>query len=159
MANAVALSHPKDGYEMLMFLDASDSHCVCVISSHLFWTSSSLDVPARVTQEEGHTVFFIHLPSAVHAFIFLARRNFSHFFPSSTVKSKFWVLMISSLAFFTFLLLFFSEEKSRLPGFKLTPQHVRRLRGYQLSYRGDRLGEFWSSSQRLSLRISSRSEK
>ena len=30
--------------------------CVCVFSSHLFWTSSSLDVPADgVTQEEGHT--------------------------------------------------------------------------------------------------------
>ena len=47
---------------------------VCVFSSHLFWTSSSLDVPAGVTQEEGHTGFFIHLSSAVHAFIFLARR-------------------------------------------------------------------------------------
>ena len=31
--------------------------CVCVFSSHLFWTSSSLDVPAGVTQEEGHTGF------------------------------------------------------------------------------------------------------
>ena len=48
---------------------------VCfVFSSHLFWTSSSLDVPTGVTQEEGHTGFFIHLPSAVHSFIFLARR-------------------------------------------------------------------------------------
>ena len=32
-----------------------------------------MDVPAGVTQEEGHTGFFIHL-SAVRAFIFLARR-------------------------------------------------------------------------------------
>ena len=48
--------------------------CVCVFSSHPFWTSSSLDVPAGVTQEEGHTGFLVHLPSAVHAFIFLARR-------------------------------------------------------------------------------------
>ena len=48
--------------------------CVCVISSHLFWASSSLDVPAGATQEEGHTVFLIHLPSAVRALIFLARR-------------------------------------------------------------------------------------
>ncbi|CAM9494832.1 unnamed protein product [Ascophyllum nodosum] len=38
--------------------------CVCVFSSHPFWTSSSLDVPAGVTQEEGHTGFLIHLPSA-----------------------------------------------------------------------------------------------
>ena len=50
------------------------SMCVCVFSSHPFWTSSSLDVPAGVTQEEGHTGFLIHLPSAVHALIFLARR-------------------------------------------------------------------------------------
>ena len=48
--------------------------CVCVFSSHSFWTSSSLDVPAGVTQEEGHTGFLIHLVSAVRALIFLARR-------------------------------------------------------------------------------------
>ena len=48
--------------------------CVCVFSSHSFWTSSSLDVPAGVTQEEGHTGFFINLLSAVRALIFLARR-------------------------------------------------------------------------------------
>ena len=48
--------------------------CVCVFSSHSFWTSSSLDVPAGVTQEEGHTGFLIHLLSVVRALIFLARR-------------------------------------------------------------------------------------
>ena len=48
--------------------------CVCVFSSHSFWTSSSLDVPAGVTQEEGHTGFLIHLLSAVRALLFLARR-------------------------------------------------------------------------------------
>ena len=32
-----------------------------------------MDVPAGVTQEEGLTVFFIHLPSAVRALIFLSR--------------------------------------------------------------------------------------
>ena len=51
------------------------SYCVCVVfSSHSFWTSSSLDVPAGVTQEEGHTGFLTHLLSAVRALIFLARR-------------------------------------------------------------------------------------
>ena len=50
--------------------------CVlCVFSSHSFWTSNSLDVPAGVTQEEGHTGFLIHLLSAVRALIFIARRN------------------------------------------------------------------------------------
>ena len=48
--------------------------CVCVFSSHSFWTSSSLDVPVGVTQEEGHTGFLIHLLSVVRALIFLARR-------------------------------------------------------------------------------------
>ena len=48
--------------------------CVCVFSSHSFWTSSSPDVPAGVTQEEGHTGFLIHLLSAVRALIFLARK-------------------------------------------------------------------------------------
>ena len=46
-----------------------------LFSSHSFWTSSSLDVPPGVTQqEEGHTGFLIHLLSAVRALIFVARR-------------------------------------------------------------------------------------
>ena len=52
----------------------ADDVCVFVFSSHSFWTSSSLDVPAGVTQEEGHTGFLIHLLSAVRALIFLSRR-------------------------------------------------------------------------------------
>ena len=47
---------------------------VCVFSSHSFWTSSSLDVPAGVTQEEGHTGFLIYLLSAVRAMV-LKKRN------------------------------------------------------------------------------------
>ena len=47
--------------------------CVCVFPSHSFWTSSSLDVPAGITQEEGHTGFLIYLLSAVRALFFLAR--------------------------------------------------------------------------------------
>ena len=48
---------------------------MCVVfSSHSFWTSSSLDVPAGVTQEEGRTGFLIHLLSVMRALIFLARR-------------------------------------------------------------------------------------
>ena len=46
--------------------------CVCVFSSHSFWTS--MDVPAGVTQEEGNTGFSILLLSAVLALIFLAGR-------------------------------------------------------------------------------------
>ena len=54
-----------------MVYQLSKKH-VFVFSSHPFWTS--MDVPAGVTQEEGHTGFLIHLPSAVRALIFVARR-------------------------------------------------------------------------------------
>ena len=59
---------------LVIILHGSVCVCVCVFSSHLFWASGSLDVPAGVTQEEGHTGFFINLLSAVRAIIFLARR-------------------------------------------------------------------------------------
>ena len=61
---------------LILHIQAESGACVffCVFSSHPFWTSSSLDVPAGVTQEEGHTGFLIHLPSAVRALIFVARR-------------------------------------------------------------------------------------
>ena len=62
-------------YSSTIEMPIQSSYCVCVVFSfHLFWTSSSLDVPAGVTQEEGHTGFLIHLLSAVRALIFLARR-------------------------------------------------------------------------------------
>ena len=62
--------------------------CVCVFFLFILDIKFSLDVPAGVTREEGHRGFFIHLPFAVRALIFLARR-FSHSFPSSTVMSNF----------------------------------------------------------------------
>ena len=46
--------------------------CVCVIPFIL--DVGLVDAPAQVTQEEGHTRFFIHLPSAVLALIVIARR-------------------------------------------------------------------------------------
>ena len=60
--------------------------CVCMFASHSFWTS--MDVPAGVTQEEGHTGFLIHLLSVVHGLVF-SRGGSSCSFPSSTVKSNF----------------------------------------------------------------------
>ena len=65
----------SESLDTFIFFFKNKNHVVvCVFSSHSFWTSSSLDVPAGVTQEEGHTGFFIHLLSAVRALIFLARR-------------------------------------------------------------------------------------
>ena len=55
--------------------------CVCAFSSHSFWTSSSLDVPAGVTQEEGHTGFLIHLLSAVRAHNFSREKGSAVPFP------------------------------------------------------------------------------
>ena len=49
--------------------------CVCVCVCVFFpFILDFMDVPARVTQEEGNTGFSIHLLSAVLALIFLARR-------------------------------------------------------------------------------------
>ena len=47
--------------------------CVCVVIPFIL-DVRLVNVPAGVTQEEGHTGFLIHLPSAVLALIFLARR-------------------------------------------------------------------------------------
>ena len=47
---------------------------VCVFFPFILEVRIIVDVPAGVTQEEGHTGNLIHLPSAVLALIFLARR-------------------------------------------------------------------------------------
>ena len=47
--------------------------CVCVVITFIL-DVMFVDVPAGVTQEEGRTEF-PHLPSAVLALIFLARRT------------------------------------------------------------------------------------
>ena len=118
--------------------------CVCVFSSRSFWTSSSVDVPAGgVTQEEGHTGFFIHLLSAVRAFIFLARR----IQPSLSLVDRqveFCVLTISSFSTrWAFLFSFFSFSVRKIPftGIELTSQRVR---GYMvpLSYRGGQFNKY-----------------
>ena len=56
------------------------SSCVCAFSSHLFWTSNSLEVPARVTQDFPSTFLLRCVP------LFFWRERFSRPFPSSTVK-------------------------------------------------------------------------
>ena len=45
-----------------------------VLSYDLLLNARLVDAPAGVTQKEGHTEFLIRLPSAVLAFIFIARR-------------------------------------------------------------------------------------
>ena len=48
--------------------------CACCVVIPFILDVRFVDIPARVTQEEGHTGFFIHLPSAVLAVFFLARK-------------------------------------------------------------------------------------
>ena len=47
--------------------------CLCVVIPFIL-DARFVDVPAGVTQEEDHTGFLVHLPSAVLALIFLAGR-------------------------------------------------------------------------------------
>ena len=47
--------------------------CVCVVFAFIL-DVRLVDVTAGVTKEKGHTGFLIHLPSAVLASTFLARR-------------------------------------------------------------------------------------
>ena len=83
----------SEGYMVTSELPGRPVYCVCVFSSHQFWTSTSLDVPAGVTQEEGHTGFFVNLLSAVRASIFLARR-IQPFLPLVDREVEFCVLTI-----------------------------------------------------------------
>ena len=67
-----------------------------------------MDVPAGVTQEEGHTGFLIHLLSAVRALIFLARR-IQPFLSLVDCEVEFCVLTIESFSTrWAFFSLFFS---------------------------------------------------
>ena len=66
--------------------------CVCVFFPFIL-DIKSLDVPAGVTQEEGHTGFLIHLLSAVRALIFLAR-IIQPFLPLVDREVEFCVLTI-----------------------------------------------------------------
>ena len=105
---------------------------MCVFSSHSFWTSSSLDVPAGVTHEEGHTGFLIHLFSAVRALIFHARR-IQPFLSLVDREVEFLctngLIVLHPLGIF-FLIFFFLSEKIPFAGIELTSQRVRRLYGY-----------------------------
>ena len=72
----------------------------------------------KLTQDFSSTFLLRCVPE------FFSRERFSHSFPSPTVLSNFVVLHYLLVGHFYF----FSEIKSRLPGFELTSQRVRRLR-------------------------------
>ena len=113
---------------------------VCVFSSKLFWTSSSLDVPAGVTEEEGHTGFLIHLPSAVRALIFLARRIQPFFFLVDREVEFCDLIVLHLLGIFYFLLyFFFSEKKIPFTGIRTHVPTCQKVTRLLLSYWATRL--------------------
>ena len=89
--------------------------CVYVVISFIL-DVRLVDLPAGVTQEEGHTEF-LHLPFAVLALIFLARR-IQPFFSLVDREVEFCVLANQSFsicwALFCFIFLYFCEEKSQV---------------------------------------------
>ena len=107
--------------------------CVCVVIPFIL-DIKFVDVPAGVTQEEGHTGF-LHLPSAVLALIFLARRIQS-FLSLVDREVEFCVLPGNNLIVLHLLgfyyLLFFSRGKIPVrvttPRFELTSQCQRASR-------------------------------
>ena len=99
------------------------------VGAHSFWTSSSLDVPVGVTQEEGHTGFLIHLLSAVHAFIFLARRV-QPFLSLVDREVEFCVIVLHPLGIYFIFYFIFLVRKIPFAGIELTSQRVRRIHGY-----------------------------
>ena len=99
---------------------------VCVLPFHLFWTSGLWDVPARVTQEEGRTGF-LHLPSAVLALIFLARRiQPSVPFPRRPSSR----ILCTNELIVLHLLLFFCGEKCDYTGIRT---HVPTSEGFEVT--------------------------
>ena len=97
-----------------------------------------MDVPAGVTQEEGHTGFLIHLPSAVRALIFVARR-IQPFLSLVDREVEFWctneLIVLHPLGIFIlgFLVLIEKNPVCRDRTHVPTCQKVTRC---QLSYRG-----------------------
>ena len=90
--------------------------CVCVFIPFIL-DVRLVDVPAGVTQEEGHTGF-LHLPSAVFALTFLAGRIQPFL---SFVDREVDFLCTNELIFLYFLGIFFflCEEKSQKPLFEI----------------------------------------
>ena len=103
------------------------SNNVCVFFP--FILDIKLDVPAGVTQEQGHTGFFIHLPSVVRALIFLARR-IQPFLSLVDREVKFCVLRFDRSPLVGHFIFYFLVRKIPFTGIELTSQRVRRLRGY-----------------------------
>ena len=132
-------------------ITAQSGPVILVILCHSHWSSQGVCVCVCVCAFFPFIldVKFVGCTSRDHIDRRKVARNFSSTFLlrcmpffSREKDSAVWdvltiIIVLHLLGFFFFF--FFSEEKSQLPGFELTSQRVRRLWGYQLSYRGDRL--------------------
>ena len=106
---------------------------MCVLSSHLFWTSDCCGRTSRGhTEERGHTEILALLSVAVLAFIFIARRNQ----PSLSLVDReveFWVPTNQSFShhvehfnlIFIFLRGKIPVRVTAAPRFELTPQRQK----------------------------------
>ena len=114
--------------------------CVCLLPSHLL----KLVDAHQPGSHRKFTQDFLHLPSAVLALIFIARRIQPSLSPIGHKVVEFNVPTNSSFytcwAFF-FLFFFFWEEKSQFMWLRRDSNsrpNVRRFRGYRRNHRGDR---------------------
>ena len=111
--------------------------CVCAFSSHLFWTSNSLEVPAGATQDFSSTFLLRCVP------LFFSRERFSRYFPSSTVKSNLCtndLIVLHLLGIFSFYFLVRKNPSYRDSNSRHNVQKVTRLRT-ELSGKKERKGE------------------
>ena len=101
--------------------------CFLPVHSGHQWTYQPGSHRRKVTQDFSSTFFLRCVP------LFFSREEFSHSFPSSTVKVEFCVLttIYSFSTRWAFLFLFFSFLVRKIPsaGVELTSQRVRGLRG------------------------------
>ena len=106
------------------------NHCSCflpIYSGHqVRWTYQPGSHRRKVTQDFSCTFLLRCAP------LFLSRGRIQPFLPLVDREVEFCVLTIQSFStcWVLFFLFFFSEKKSHLPGFELTSQRARRLRGY-----------------------------
>ena len=130
-SSSCSADHEQDWLPYLLIQHVM-SMCVyvCVLSSHLFWTSGLVCGYASVTREKGHTGF-LHLSSAVLALIFVARRIqpfLSLINRDSRMLCTNELIVPPFLGHFSLYFVFFCEEKS---------QFVRDFTEIRTLHRGD----------------------
>ena len=113
---------PMTIHKYILYLYIQQYRCVCVFFPLI------LDIKFVGRTSRGQTGFFIHLPSAVRALIFLARR-IQPFLSLVDREVEFFVLTIQPFST-RWAYIYILVRKIPFTGIELTSQRVRRLRGY-----------------------------